>query len=83
VLRKPTRLQVGNLPRQLGPQALVRVEAQNPVVRRRVDRKILLVDHSGPVALDHARAGFGGDFTGTIGRVRVDDEDLIAEFQRG
>jgi hypothetical protein len=67
---------------QLVAHALIGIQAQHPVVPRRIDRELLLRAVAGPVALDDARTQAGGEFPGRIMGVRVHDHDLVAEAQR-
>ncbi len=67
---------------ELRRDALVGIEAENPVVRRVRDREVLLRPESLPRLHDHARAAAAGDFHGIIAAARIDDDDLTGERRR-
>ena len=64
---------------QLGRYALVRVEAQHPIVARFRDREILLRAVSEPGLSQHPGAGAVSDFYGIIAAAGIDDEALRRE----
>ena len=71
-----------DLAAQLGRHALVGVEAEHPVGRRLPGSKVPLRSEAWPVALDHLRAEPGCNLARAVRRVRVDDQDLVAEVER-
>jgi hypothetical protein len=47
-----------------------------------VHGELLLRAVAGPVALDDAGPEGGGELAGAVGRVRIDDQDIVAEIDR-
>src|SRR5690606_6220217 len=63
---------------QAGRDTLVRVDVQHPAVLRAVERVLLLIDVPGPRAARDVARVLLNDVPGAVGRVRVDDHDLVA-----
>src|SRR6202043_3343916 len=74
--------QLLDLTAQLRSNPLIGVQAQHPVATRSVYRELLLRAIPRPVALDDAGAQRAGDIAGGIGRMRINDHDLIAKTYR-
>ena len=72
----------GDRRRHLRGYALVRIEAEHPVVRRRADREILLRSEPRPTAIDDARTAAPRDFHGIIAAARIDDDHVAGERRR-
>src|SRR2546429_5362334 len=69
--REALRPERENLGAQRRAHALVGVEAQHPVVARRIDGELLLRAVTGPVALDDPRPEGGGEFARAVGGMGV------------
>jgi hypothetical protein len=67
---------------ELRCNALVGIEAEDPVVRRVRNREVLLRPKSLPRPHDNARAAAAGDFHGIIAAARIDDDNLTGERRR-
>ncbi len=64
---------------QVGVHPLVRIEREDPVVRRRFDGAVLLRHPAGPVGLDHACTRAKADRHRVVPTPGVEDQDLVAE----
>jgi hypothetical protein len=64
---------------ELGRDALVGIEAEDPVVRGLGDREVLLPPESEPGLCDYARTGAPGEFYGIIAAAGIDDDRLGGE----
>ena len=62
--------------------ALVGVETEDPVVLRCTSGELLLRREAGPVALDDTRPALGGYLARGVGRVRVNDQNLVGPRDR-
>src|SRR3954462_14326992 len=71
-----------DLSTQLAGYALVRIEAQYPVVTGGFDGELLLRPVPGPIALDDTRIQAACDLASSVCRMGINDDNLVAEAQR-
>ncbi len=67
---------------QLRAHDLVRIDAEHPVVRRLLDREVLLLAIARPFMAHDPGAAGPGHFDGPVRTARVNDYDFVTPFQR-
>ena len=63
---------------QLGRDTLVGVEIQHPFETCLIERELLLLAVTGPIADEDAVGELAHDVEGAVVRARIDDDDLVA-----